>query len=46
MVATQPGKPEKKSIFKKASENLEKSRKTVEKANKSGKSQGIILGQC
>ena len=37
---------EKCQFLKKVSENLEKSGKTVEKAYKSGKNQGIILGQC
>ena len=46
MVATEPGKPEKCQFLKEVSENLEKSGKTVEKAYESGKSQGIVLGQC
>ena len=38
MVTTEPGKPRKRSNFKKVSENLEKSGKTVKTAYKSGKS--------
>ena len=40
MVATEPGKPEKISIFKKVCENLEKLGKILKK----NISQGIILG--
>jgi len=44
MVATEPGEPEKMSIFRKVSESLEKSGENVEKPISQRKVKGLFLG--